>query len=100
MWGVVVSKYLLMLSIVIALIGGYVFGTLQNHHAIELPPSDWAEGIEAAQAWREFSASLEAGGALVVESAPDVQARHDGLCLLYTSPSPRDRTRSRMPSSA
>ena len=29
--------------------------------------------------------------------------QHDGLCkvcLLYTSPSPRDRTRSRMPSSA
>ena len=24
----------------------------------------------------------------------------DALCLLYTSPSPRDRTRSRMPSSA
>ena len=23
-----------------------------------------------------------------------------GFCLLYTSPSPRDRTRSRMPSSA
>ena len=25
---------------------------------------------------------------------------NDGICLLYTSPSPRDRTRSRMPSSA
>ena len=25
---------------------------------------------------------------------------HLGVCLLYTSPSPRDRTRSRMPSSA
>ena len=25
---------------------------------------------------------------------------HLGTCLLYTSPSPRDRTRSRMPSSA
>ena len=24
----------------------------------------------------------------------------DSICLLYTSPSPRDRTRSRMPSSA
>ena len=24
----------------------------------------------------------------------------DAVCLLYTSPSPRDRTRSRMPSSA
>ena len=29
----------------------------------------------------------------------DGQGRH-GACLLYTSPSPRDRTRSRMPSSA
>ena len=42
-----------------------------------------------------------------VRIAHDVHA-HDGilgvaqdaLCLLYTSPSPRDRTRSRMPSSA
>ena len=25
---------------------------------------------------------------------------HNAACLLYTSPSPRDRTRSRMPSSA
>ena len=25
---------------------------------------------------------------------------YKGICLLYTSPSPRDRTRSRMPSSA
>ena len=25
---------------------------------------------------------------------------HSKVCLLYTSPSPRDRTRSRMPSSA
>ena len=26
--------------------------------------------------------------------------QQNGICLLYTSPSPRDRTRSRMPSSA
>ena len=37
--------------------------------------------------------------------APDavdrtLQAAADYACLLYTSPSPRDRTRSRMPSSA
>ena len=29
-----------------------------------------------------------------------VQNLVDNTCLLYTSPSPRDRTRSRMPSSA
>ena len=28
------------------------------------------------------------------------KAAPDFICLLYTSPSPRDRTRSRMPSSA
>ena len=31
---------------------------------------------------------------------PIYQPESTGSCLLYTSPSPRDRTRSRMPSSA
>ena len=51
-------------------------------------------------------------GAVVVHDHVDVQIRGDVVldgvqeaaeldgCLLYTSPSPRDRTRSRMPSSA
>ena len=30
----------------------------------------------------------------------NLEQEHDEICLLYTSPSPRDRTRSRMPSSA
>ena len=33
-----------------------------------------------------------------LDAARELVLRH--LCLLYTSPSPRDRTRSRMPSSA
>ena len=33
-------------------------------------------------------------------SAHDHDSMHHPICLLYTSPSPRDRTRSRMPSSA
>ena len=40
---------------------------------------------------------------LAEEAARKVQEAFDTLgtaCLLYTSPSPRDRTRSRMPSSA
>ena len=36
---------------------------------------------------------------VILDNVPDiVDVRH--ICLLYTSPSPRDRTRSRMPSSA
>ena len=30
----------------------------------------------------------------------DITVKNNYYCLLYTSPSPRDRTRSRMPSSA
>ena len=30
----------------------------------------------------------------------NIVSLQDSICLLYTSPSPRDRTRSRMPSSA
>ena len=37
-----------------------------------------------------------------IDAAPEEKARGITIntCLLYTSPSPRDRTRSRMPSSA
>ena len=38
--------------------------------------------------------------ALIGANVESAQAVLDATCLLYTSPSPRDRTRSRMPSSA
>ena len=44
----------------------------------------------------DFSGSVSGG---CVESAV-VRESMSLICLLYTSPSPRDRTRSRMPSSA
>ena len=36
----------------------------------------------------------------IIDSAPDHSLIFTNLCLLYTSPSPRDRQKSRMPSSA
>ena len=38
--------------------------------------------------------------AIVKDRVPISVVPRDQVCLLYTSPSPRDRTRSRMPSSA
>ena len=35
-----------------------------------------------------------------LKKCPDAVVVKPRICLLYTSPSPRDRTRSRMPSSA
>ena len=45
------------------------------------------------------STQLDVGGDLHVSSSVDFDSALN-VCLLYTSPSPRDRTRSRMPSSA
>ena len=60
----------------------------------------------------EMASSAKARGTGIAKRSPDYVAAkinegksviaytEDGTCLLYTSPSPRDRTRSRMPSSA
>ena len=49
-----------------------------------------------------FNATTESGAECAGANATSTssQAAPDMPCLLYTSPSPRDRTRSRMPSSA
>ena len=39
-------------------------------------------------------------GTLSLDELMNIRAPHTYLCLLYTSPSPRDRQKSRMPSSA
>ena len=50
---------------------------------------DFAEGL------------IRAGYTLISSGGTHAVIEAEGLpCLLYTSPSPRDRTRSRMPSSA
>ena len=57
--------------------------------AEKLTAEDFDELLNASQDWRKH---------LVIESITEVATIH--ACLLYTSPSPRDRQKSRMPSSA
>ena len=52
---------------------------------------DSTEGMVRGQAVEDT------GGPITMPVGPETLGR---ICLLYTSPSPRDRTRSRMPSSA
>ena len=72
------------------------------------------EGFSALDAGGNALDMIEAGARLVEADAEGLSVGIGGLpdrdgnvtldaciiCLLYTSPSPRDRTRSRMPSSA
>ena len=63
-------------------------------------------GVDPARAvrqWQALMTVLEQDVGVGVERMQPVQGLPDLVftaCLLYTSPSPRDRTRSRMPSSA
>ena len=50
------------------------------------------------QLYRELIEIENINSSLITDDSPS--QRLGGICLLYTSPSPRDRTRSRMPSSA
>ena len=45
-----------------------------------------------------WTLKIKVDGETVVDTEPDLGYIHS--CLLYTSPSPRDRQKSRMPSSA
>ena len=62
-----------------------------------------AEGIGLCRTEHMFMASdrLPAVREMILaENAEQRATALEKICLLYTSPSPRDRTRSRMPSSA
>ena len=64
----------------------YVKDRIYTNSDFEVSALDIQESI--VEVIYEFYGSIN-------QTVPDLQA-----CLLYTSPSPRDRTRSRMPSSA
>ena len=70
-----------------------------------------AEALNACQSWRhregQFSALIPAAAPVSTQARPvqtDIRSCEadldHALCLLYTSPSPRDKRQSRMPSSA
>ena len=90
---------------------GSVDGTLEAlMQALELEPEnelaqqgvEWVEGLSslAQQVMLRSENSLEAADLDESENEEVVAEQDDDSCLLYTSPSPRDRQKSRMPSSA
>ena len=59
-------------------------------------------GLYAAKDIKEGTKIINYSGKIITNKQVDESDKYDNNkpCLLYTSPSPRDRTRSRMPSSA
>ena len=79
--------------------------------SVEMPLDYYGNNLQTAIATLEamanagiykfvFSSSATVYGDRIMPDPRRRRDRRDQPCLLYTSPSPRDRTRSRMPSSA
>ena len=76
-------KNLVLLVLVCVLCAAsYFFGVVSSETRVELPAAEWAQGSEAAQAWREMLASMEAAGAQVYLTTADPRERRLGLQYL------------------
>ena len=74
---------------------GFVFETRQQNPANYRPP-----GLKILSQ-RTVPYGEEVVGIYAIRDADDIpEGKRVKICLLYTSPSPRDRQKSRMPSSA
>ena len=77
-------------------------GILLSSLASSLQAERFQAGLNAVDR-EHYATAFRAWKGLAEDGAPEAQNNIGYLyerCLLYTSPSPRDRTRSRMPSSA
>ena len=75
---------------------GYVGGAPQFSDALRCDVATIADALDRAQTGDTIIVNGVVTESVVVSKSVTIR----GPCLLYTSPSPRDRTRSRMPSSA
>ena len=78
---------------------GSTYRTNSSHLRSDLEAID--QGLGGRQVEHRLGDKGPRQGHSILRRTPDATpAGRDKACLLYTSPSPRDRTRSRMPSSA
>ena len=75
----------------------HVYGGQQDNSAIGIKSRDSDSGID----WKDWYSVAGGESAFILTAEVPTAIREVcGTCLLYTSPSPRDRQKSRMPSSA
>ena len=76
------KKIIISITVVILIAGAFLLGTLNASKTIAVPPAAWADNSEAAQAWRQFVASMEAAGAQVFAAHQDPRTQLEGITYL------------------
>ena len=86
-------------KLLLAIVAGLLLAGNAQATGLDLSFSNETANLEYLAPVRKFSRG-DRGGQLQSNGLFSLGFFYNELCLLYTSPSPRDRTRSRMPSSA
>ena len=73
---------------------------MKSREGKSISKSDYIRGLQCSKALWFFNYRKDLKLPLDDKTKAKFEAGNEITCLLYTSPSPRDRTRSRMPSSA
>ncbi|MEP5570116.1 MAG: DUF1214 domain-containing protein [Halioglobus sp.] len=76
------KKIMAALAVLLLVVCAYAVGLMQSRKVISIPPAQWTEGSDAADAWREFTTSLEAGGASVFSAAATSKDQLEGVQYL------------------
>ena len=76
------KKLVYTLIVLVLVVSAYLLGSVQSRKVISIPPAQWTGDSDAAQAWREFTTSLEAAGESVFAATPDEAERLVGLQYL------------------
>ena len=81
-----------------------VTGCVAQAESLEIfdrqPAVDFIVGPQSYHKFPEIISKLKDGKRNIIETSFEASDKFNSICLLYTSPSPRDATLSRMPSSA
>ena len=79
---------------------GTAFGTFDASPVNQIQNFRWGIDLSTAESAVLITGYHQADFQFQIEPTPDTAEYLSIVCLLYTSPSPRDRQKSRMPSSA
>ena len=76
------KKLAIAVAIIVLLASAYLLGTFNASKTIAVPPAAWANDSEAAHAWRQFVASMEAAGARLFAASKNDRDQREGIAYL------------------
>lgn len=76
------KKLIVIIIGAVLVLAAYLFGTINAKTVISIPDAKWTEESDAANAWREYTASLESAGARAFAASTSEREKLESLLYL------------------